>query len=185
MIGLKKKKKEMEEKVEKNENISTGKLYFQKEKHELDKIQDQVPQAKLIKSSNKDDFMNFKVEYTPEKESYWYGGKYVFNISIPDSYPFNPPKVICETKIYHPNIDFQGNVCLNILKEDWKPTMNITSCITGIYYLFTDPNPQDPLNHEAGNVMRENLDTFIQNVKKSLKGGYCFGQNFPSFSRYY
>jgi ubiquitin-conjugating enzyme E2 M len=62
--------------------------------------------------------------------------------------------------------------------------MNITSCITGVYFLFTDPNPNDPLNHEAANVMRESLDSFKQNVKKSLRGGYCFGQQFPSFSRY-
>jgi ubiquitin-conjugating enzyme E2 M len=184
MIGLKKKKAEMKEKVNTEEKGSTGKLYFQKEIHELDNIQEQVPQAKLIKSSNKNDFMNFKVEYTPEKESMWYGGKYIFSFSVPDSYPFNAPKVLCETKIYHPNIDFQGNVCLNILKEDWKPTMNITSCITGVYFLFTDPNPNDPLNHEAANVMRESLDSFKQNVKKSLRGGYCFGQQFPSFSRY-
>jgi ubiquitin-conjugating enzyme E2 M len=89
--------------------------------------------------------------YTPEKDSYWYGGKYEFTISIPDNYPFDPPKVMCLTKIYHPNIDMSGNVCLNILKDDWKPTLNVSTVIAGIYFLFTDPNPNDPLNHGKRN----------------------------------
>lgn len=104
-----------------------------------------IPQCKL--TTDKNDIMNFKGLYTPDSDSLWYGGKYEFTISVPDSYPFNPPKVMCNTKIYHPNIDFKGNVCLNILKEDWKPTLNVSTVIAGIYFLFTDPNPNDPLNH--------------------------------------
>lgn len=102
---------------------------------------------------------------------------------------------MCLTKIYHPNIDFQGNVCLNILKEDWKPTLSVASVIAAVYFLFQQPNPTDPyilylilysLNHEAADVMRESLETFKNNVKKSLRGGYVFGQDFPRFiSGYY
>ena len=54
--------------------------------------------------------------------------------------------------------------------------------IAGIYYLFTDPNPNDPLNHEAAEVMRDNIDNFIQNVKKTLKGGFNYGEEFPKFT---
>lgn len=93
------------------------------------------------------DIMNFKAVYTPDQDSYWYGGKYEFSISVPDTYSHDPPKVKCNTKIYHPNIDLKGNVCLNILKEDWKPTLNVSTVLAGLYFLFTDPNPNDPLNH--------------------------------------
>ena len=93
--------------------------------------------------------MNFTAVYTTEEDSYWYGGKYEFSINIPDAYPFEPPRVKCLTKIYHPNIDFKGNVCLNILKEDWKPTLNVSTVLAGVYFLFTDPNPNDLLNHET------------------------------------
>lgn len=179
MLALKK-KKQMEEIAndEKETTYSSGKLQFKKELPDLENI---MPQAKIIKDKN--DFMKFNVIYTPEKDSYWYGGKYEFSFTVSDQYPFNPPKVMCLTKIYHPNIDFQGNVCLNILKEDWKPILTIATCVAGVYYLFTEPNPNDPLNHEAANVMRENLETFKSNVKKSLKGGYCFGQDFPRFTK--
>ena len=45
-------------------------------------------------------------------------------------------QVKCETKIYHPNIDLEGNVCLNILREDWKPVLTINSIVYGLQYLF-------------------------------------------------
>lgn len=51
-------------------------------------------------------------------------------------YPHDPPKVKCETMVYHPNIDLEGNVCLNILREDWKPVLTINSIIYGLQYLF-------------------------------------------------
>ncbi len=55
-------------------------------------------------------------------------------------------QVKCEQKIYHPNIDLEGNVCLNILREDWKPVLTINSVVYGLQYLFLEPNPDDPLN---------------------------------------
>jgi ubiquitin-conjugating enzyme E2 M len=177
MLGLlKNKKKEMNEIQDETKKVSPGQLQFQKELPDLYVI----PQGKLILDKN--DIMNFKVIYTPEKDSLWYGGKYEFSFSVSDNYPFNPPRVICNTKIYHPNIDLKGNVCLNILKDDWKPTLNLSTVIAGIYYLFTDPNPNDPLNHDAATVMRENYDQFVLNIKKSLRGGYFFGEEFPRFS---
>jgi len=50
------------------------------------------------------------------------------------------------TQIYHPNVDLEGNVCLNILREDWKPVLNLTSVMVGLQYLFLEPNADDPLN---------------------------------------
>ena len=51
-----------------------------------------------------------------------------------------------DSQIYHPNVDLEGNVCLNILREDWKPVLNLNSVIVGIQYLFLEPNADDPLN---------------------------------------
>ena len=182
MIGLRK-KKEMKEEVN-EEKCSAGKLHMQRDIPEV-KSNQILPQAKYEPGKDSNDIMNFFIEYTPEKDSIWSGGKYKFSFHVPDTFPNDPPKVLCHTKIYHPNIDFQGNVCLNILKDDWRPTFSIQSVVAGVYFLFTDPNPNDPLNHEAANVMRDSLDQFKQNVKKSLRGGYCFGQEFPRFTRDY
>jgi|AntAceMinimDraft_11_1070367.scaffolds.fasta_scaffold89948_1 hypothetical protein len=58
-------------------------------------------------------------------------------------------QVKCTQKLYHPNLDYDGNVCLNILREDWNPVLSISSCIYGLQFLFMDPNADDPLNKEA------------------------------------
>jgi ubiquitin-conjugating enzyme E2 M len=74
------------------------------------------------------------------------GGSFVFSFAISNEYPHHPPKVRCTqrvpylppkfpylmSKIYHPNIDTAGNICLNVLREDWKPVLNLNAVIYGL-----------------------------------------------------
>jgi ubiquitin-conjugating enzyme E2 M len=60
------------------------------------------------------------------------GGLFKFTFAINNNFPHEPPKVKCTQKIYHPNIDLDGNVCLNILREDWKPVLNLNAVIVGL-----------------------------------------------------
>jgi ubiquitin-protein ligase len=60
------------------------------------------------------------------------GGSFKFTFAINNNFPHEPPKVKCTQKIYHPNIDLDGNVCLNILREDWKPVLNLNAVIVGL-----------------------------------------------------
>ncbi len=64
------------------------------------------------------------------------GGSFLFTFSVPAAYPHDPPKVKCSTKVFHPNIDLEGNVCLNILREDWKPVLTVTSIVYGLNFLL-------------------------------------------------
>ena len=82
-------------------------------------------------------------------------------------------------QVYHPNIDLEGNVCLNILREDWKPVLSVSSIIYGLQYLFLDPNPDDPLNKEAAEALRQNARAFEGVVRRSLGGGYIGSTYFP------
>lgn len=165
---------------------------------------------------------------------YCRGGTFVFSFQVPSVYPHDPPKVKCKTKVsrkstqedclvlafmgnlfltfvriqqvYHPNIDLEGNVCLNILREDWKPVLNVNTVIYGLYHLFTvrtlpfyleswfmncitvfllfflgvqQPNYEDPLNHDAAAVLRDNPKMFESNVKRAMAGGYVVQTYFP------
>lgn len=113
----------------------------------------------------------------PLNKGFYRGGKFVFSFKVGQAYPHEPPKVKCETQVYHPNIDLEGNICLNILREDWKPVLTINSIIYGLQYLFLEPNPEDPLNKEAAEVLQSNRRVFEQNVQKSMRGGYV-GNNY-------
>ena len=109
-----------------------------------------LPPSVSIEISKGDDgeenLQKFTVTMRPNEDSYWHGGEYPFTFDVPESFPYEPPIVTCLTKIWHPNINLDGNVCLNILRKDWKPVLSINHIIFGLETLFLSPNPTDPLN---------------------------------------
>ena len=78
-------------------------------------------------------------------ESPYSGGVYFLNIHFPTDYPFKPPKCNFTTRIYHPNINSNGSICLDILKDQWSPALTISKVLLSISSLLCDPNPDDPL----------------------------------------
>lgn len=93
------------------------------------------------------------------------GGKFNLNIEIPTDYPFKPPKISFATKIYHPNISSDGSICLDILKGQWSPALNIYKTLLSISSLLTDPNPNDPLDAFVASEYKYNKELFIKNAK--------------------
>eukprot|EP00027_Filamoeba_sp_ATCC50430_P004322 CAMPEP_0168547432 /NCGR_PEP_ID=MMETSP0413-20121227/4032_1 /TAXON_ID=136452 /ORGANISM="Filamoeba nolandi, Strain NC-AS-23-1" /LENGTH=247 /DNA_ID=CAMNT_0008577683 /DNA_START=130 /DNA_END=873 /DNA_ORIENTATION=+ len=122
--------------------------------------------------------MTFNLFVTPT-DGLYKGAEFKFVITIPQTYPYDPPKAHCETPIYHPNIDWEGHVCLNILRADWMPVLNIGAVVFGIVTLFLQPNPDDPLNKEVAQLMLDNRSQFERNVKQTLQGGSVSGRQFP------
>jgi ubiquitin-conjugating enzyme E2 M len=127
--------------------------------------------------NGKNDLMNFQIEIKPS-ENYWQGGRFTFTFKIPDSYPHEPPKVLCDQIVYHPNLDTKGNICLNVLREDWSPVQTVTSVIFGLLFLFIDPNASDPLNSEAAKDLMQSTSNFKSNVRKAMMGGIINGVRF-------
>jgi hypothetical protein len=85
-----------------------------------------------------DDILNFVLTIEPD-EGMYRAAKFTFDFNINQNFPHDPPKVRCREKIYHPNIDLEGKVCLNILREDWKPVLNLNAVIVGLQvrHMFT------------------------------------------------
>ncbi|KAF5023976.1 hypothetical protein F66182_3962 [Fusarium sp. NRRL 66182] len=109
-----------------------------------------------------DDILNFVLTIDPD-EGMYRGSRFTFDFTINQNFPHEPPKVRCREKIYHPNIDLEGKVCLNILREDWKPVLNLNAVIVGLQFLFLEPNASDPLNKEAAEDLRNNREGFKRN----------------------
>jgi ubiquitin-conjugating enzyme E2 N len=82
------------------------------------------------------------------------GGSFSAELLLPDDYPMAAPKVVFNTKIYHPNIDNLGRICLDILKDKWSPALQIRSVLLSIQALLASPNPDDPLNNEAAQLWK-------------------------------
>jgi len=89
------------------------------------------------------------------------GGKYKLEIKIPDTYPFNPPKVRFITKIWHPNVSsVTGAICLDILKDQWAAAMTLRTVLLSIQALLAAPEPDDPQDAVVARQYQENLATF-------------------------
>ncbi|KAL0339065.1 UNVERIFIED_CONTAM: putative ubiquitin-conjugating enzyme E2 37 [Sesamum angustifolium] len=111
------------------------------------------------------------------------GGVFKIKIQIPERYPFQPPIVTFATPIYHPNIDNGGRICLDILnlppKGSWQPSLNISTVLTSIRLLLSEPNPDDGLMHEP--IELEGLDTSICDTEDFVSHQrFCGSSSKPS-----
>lgn len=110
-----------------------------------------------IKCSIDDDcFTNLNAEIAGPEGTPFEGGSFKVRLTFGQDYPQAPPKGIFLTKIFHPNISNNGEICVNTLKRDWEATLGIRHVLLVIRCLLINPNPESALNEEAGQ-WRSNL----------------------------
>lgn len=108
------------------------------------------------------DMFNWKATIIGPEDSPYAGGLFFLNIHFPSDYPFKPPRLQFTTKIFHPNINANGGICLDILKDQWSPALTISKVLLSVCSLLTDPNPDDPLVPEIATLYKRDRKKFTE-----------------------
>nr|CAI5826603.1 unnamed protein product [Callosobruchus analis] len=93
------------------------------------------------------------------------GGTFKVKLSLGKSFPTEPPKAYFLTKIFHPNVAANGEICVNTLKRDWKSDLGIKHILLTIKCLLIVPNAESALNEEAGKLLLEHYEDYYQRAK--------------------
>ncbi|KAL4653869.1 hypothetical protein ACB092_01G337300 [Castanea dentata] len=148
----------------------------------------------LLSSSSSSSLSAIDAQIEGPEGTVYAKGMFHIKIQIPERYPFQPPSVTFVTPIYHPNIDNGGRICLDILnlppKGAWQPSLNISTVLTSIGLLLSEPNPDDGLMCEASREYKYNRQAFDQKArsmtekyaKVGVSGNACSSQSIPTNS---
>ncbi|XP_035728942.1 ubiquitin-conjugating enzyme E2-22 kDa-like isoform X1 [Vespa mandarinia] len=113
-----------------------------------------------------DSFTELKGEIAGPPDTPYEGGNFVLEIKVPETYPFNPPKVRFITKIWHPNISsVTGAICLDILKDQWAAAMTLRTVLLSLQALLSAAEPDDPQDAVVAKQYKEQPDMFRQTAK--------------------
>ncbi|MFQ6632215.1 hypothetical protein Gotur_009986 [Gossypium turneri] len=145
-----------------------------------------------------EDMFHWQATIMGPADSPYAGGVFQVTIHFPPDYPFKPPKLakfpcsfstlilgylfctpLCievafRTKVFHPNINSNGSICLDILKEQWSPALTISKVLLSICSLLTDPNPDDPLVPEIAHMYKTDRNKY-ETTARSWTQKYAMG----------
>ncbi|KAK6917913.1 Ubiquitin-conjugating enzyme E2 [Dillenia turbinata] len=124
------------------------------------------PAPGISASPSEDNMRYFNVMILGPTQSPYEGGVFKLELFLPEEYPMAAPKVRFLTKIYHPNIDKLGRICLDILKDKWSPALQIRTVLLSIQALLSAPNPDDPLSENIAKHWKANETEAVETAKE-------------------
>ena len=124
------------------------------------------PVAGISATPYQDNLRYFAVAIEGPPDSPYEKGVFQLELFLPADYPMAPPKVRFLTKIYHPNVDKLGRICLDILKDKWSPALQIRTVLLSIQALLSAPNPDDPLDNTVAEVWKNNEQEALKRAKE-------------------
>lgn len=113
-----------------------------------------------------DNYTELKGEIAGPPDTPYEGGNFVLEIKVPETYPFNPPKVKFITRIWHPNISsVTGAICLDILKDQWAAAMTLRTVLLSLQALMAAAEPDDPQDAVVAKQFKENPEMFSSTAR--------------------
>lgn len=128
---------------------------------ELQAVRDD-PEANItLEFVSESDIHHLKGSFRGPPETPYEGGRFIVDIEVPMEYPFKPPKMKFDTKVYHPNISsVTGAICLDILKNAWSPVITLKSALISLQALLQSPEPNDPQDAEVAQHYLRDKESF-------------------------
>ncbi|CAN6659952.1 ubiquitin-conjugating enzyme E2 13 [Trichomonascus vanleenenianus] len=127
-------------------------------------ISDPVPG--ISAKPHDDNLRYFDVTVDGPSQSPYEGGRFKLELFLPEDYPMEAPKIRFLTKIYHPNIDRLGRICLDVLKTNWSPALTIRTILLSIQALLGAPNPDDPLANDVAQNWKDDEKKAIETARE-------------------
>ncbi|XP_007424937.2 ubiquitin-conjugating enzyme E2 D1 isoform X1 [Python bivittatus] len=113
-----------------------------------------------------DDLFHWQATIMGPPDSAYQGGVFFLTVHFPTDYPFKPPKIAFTTKIYHPNINSNGSICLDILRSQWSPALTVSKVLLSICSLLCDPNPDDPLVPDIAQIYKSDKEKYNRHARE-------------------
>ncbi|XP_043099856.1 ubiquitin-conjugating enzyme E2Kb (UBC1 homolog, yeast) [Puntigrus tetrazona] len=167
--GSKQRKRERERESDRERNQSAmANIAVQRIKREFKEVlkSEETSKNQIKVDLVDENFTELKGEIAGPPDTPYEGGRYQLEIKIPETYPFNPPKVRFITKIWHPNISsVTGAICLDILKDQWAAAMTLRTVLLSLQALLAAAEPDDPQDAVVANQYKQNPEMFKQTAR--------------------
>ena len=135
-------------------------------KKELDEMQKNPPENCSAGLVAEHDPFNWQATILGPEGSPYHGGIFYLKIHLSADYPFHAPHITFITKIYHCNVNANGSICLDILKDKWSPALTISKALLSICSLMDDPNPIDPLVFDIAELLMKDKAKHDANARE-------------------
>eukprot|EP00747_Dinoflagellata_sp_TGD_P209173 gnl/TRDRNA2_/TRDRNA2_82586_c0_seq1.p1 gnl/TRDRNA2_/TRDRNA2_82586_c0~~gnl/TRDRNA2_/TRDRNA2_82586_c0_seq1.p1 ORF type:complete len:272 (-),score=40.21 gnl/TRDRNA2_/TRDRNA2_82586_c0_seq1:67-882(-) len=134
---------------------------------ELKQFQEFSHDTSISASPVDGDLSHWKATLRGPEDTAYQGGVFSIDIKIPTDYPFKPPDMRFDTKIWHPNISSQtGCICLDVLGKNWSPALNIRTALLSIQAMLSAPEPDDPQDAVVAEMYKSNRTLFVETAQK-------------------
>ncbi|KAF8162953.1 ubiquitin-conjugating enzyme [Crassisporium funariophilum] len=116
-----------------------------------------------------DNVFEWKCSIKAASDSPYKNGTFNFTLELPPNYPFKAPSVTFTTKIYHPGINDEGAICVPVLRDDWKPTVTLSSVLNIVQEKLNNPSPDDPFEPDIAALLKNDKTKFLATAKEWTK----------------
>jgi ubiquitin-conjugating enzyme E2 D/E len=133
---------------------------------ELRDIERDTARSGVVASPVDADMFHWKASIQGPAGSPYEGGKFFLDVTFPDNYPMKPPTLRFVTKVYHPNINDNGDICVDLLHDQWSPVLGIAKLLLSVSSLLTDPNTDHGLRPDVVKQLKSDPLTFTKTARE-------------------